>query len=197
MRKQEFLQELRDGLTGLPKNDLEKRIAFYAEMIDDRVEEGLSEEEAVAAVGTVSDIILQVAEDYPEQMKLSIKPKRKMSTTALVLLILGSPIWASLLIAAFAVVFSLIAALWAVIVSLWAVFGSLVACAPTIFLFSIGMLIGGNIFGGLAVMGGSIVCGGLAIFCFFGCRATTKGAAWLTKGTVRGIARLFRKEGAQ
>ena len=100
MRKQEFLQELRDGLAGLPQNEIEKRVAFYAEMIDDRVEEGLSEEEAVAAVGTVYEIVLQAAEEFPEQVSVRIKPKRKLSAMAIVLLILGSPVWFSLLIAA-------------------------------------------------------------------------------------------------
>ena len=49
MNKQEFLSQLRKGLAGLPQNDIEERLAFYGEMIDDRIEEGLSEEEAVSA----------------------------------------------------------------------------------------------------------------------------------------------------
>lgn len=47
MNKQEFLVKLRKGLSGLPKEDIEERLTFYSEMIDDRMEEGLSEEEAV------------------------------------------------------------------------------------------------------------------------------------------------------
>ena len=48
MNKQEFLDELRKGLCGLPSEDIEERINFYSEMIDDRMEEGLTEEESVA-----------------------------------------------------------------------------------------------------------------------------------------------------
>ena len=51
MNKSEFLGALRKGLHGLPQDDIEERLAFYGEMIDDRTEEGLSEEEAVSAVG--------------------------------------------------------------------------------------------------------------------------------------------------
>ena len=47
MRKQEFLTELRKGLSGLPQDDIEERLSFYSEMIDDQIEEGLAEEEAV------------------------------------------------------------------------------------------------------------------------------------------------------
>ena len=49
MGKQEFLAQLRKGLQGLPQEDIEERLTFYSEMIDDRMEEGLSEEEAVSA----------------------------------------------------------------------------------------------------------------------------------------------------
>ncbi|MBR5538496.1 MAG: hypothetical protein IKU61_01205 [Clostridia bacterium] len=47
MNKQEFLEELRKGLSGLPKEDVRERLNFYGEIIDDRIEEGLTEEEAV------------------------------------------------------------------------------------------------------------------------------------------------------
>ncbi len=43
MNKQAFLTQLRKGLSGLPQEDIEERLAFYSEMIDDRIEEGLSE----------------------------------------------------------------------------------------------------------------------------------------------------------
>ena len=43
--KQEFLLQLREKLSGLPQADIDERVAFYGEMIDDRVEEGLTEEE--------------------------------------------------------------------------------------------------------------------------------------------------------
>ena len=42
MTKKEFLSALREKMAGLPKDDVDDRIAFYSEMIDDRMEEGLS-----------------------------------------------------------------------------------------------------------------------------------------------------------
>ena len=56
-------------------------------------------------------------------------PKRRLGVWEIVLLVLGSPIWLSLLIAAFAVILSLYISLWAVIISFWAVFGSFIGCA--------------------------------------------------------------------
>ena len=42
MTKNEFLEQLRRGLSGLPMEDIDERLNFYSEMIDDRIEEGLS-----------------------------------------------------------------------------------------------------------------------------------------------------------
>ena len=60
MDKLTFLGLLRQGLNGLPQEDIEERIGFYSEMIDDRMEEGLSEAEAVAGVGSVEEIVPQI-----------------------------------------------------------------------------------------------------------------------------------------
>lgn len=198
MTKLEFLSDLREALSGLPQNDIDERIGFYAEMIDDRMEEGLTEEEAVAAVGTVSDIVLQVVDDYPfpELIKVRIRTRKPMSVLTIVLLILGSPIWISLLIAALAVVFSLYVSLWAVIVSFWSVFVSLAACAITGPVGGIGFICGGYIWSGLAMIAGGLICGGVAIFAFYGCKAITKGAVLLTKAMVLAVKKACMRKGA-
>ena len=56
MCKQEFLSQLRARLGGLPHRDVEERLNFYGEMIDDRMEEGRSEDEAVSDIGSVEEI---------------------------------------------------------------------------------------------------------------------------------------------
>ena len=45
MTKKEFFALFRQELAGLPKDDLENRVSFYEEMIDDRMAEGKSEED--------------------------------------------------------------------------------------------------------------------------------------------------------
>ena len=59
MNKTEFLAALERALSGLPEQDVQERLAFYGELIDDRVEEGLSEEEAVKERGSVDEIAKQ------------------------------------------------------------------------------------------------------------------------------------------
>ena len=109
MGKQEFLARLREGLSGLPREDVEERLAFYSEMIDDRMEEGLSEAEAVAAAGSVEEIVAQAVADVPfaKIAREKIKRSTRMRPVTVLLLVLGSPIWLSLAIALAAVVYAM------------------------------------------------------------------------------------------
>ena len=111
MNKQEFLLRLGEALSGLPAKEREERLNFYSEVIDDRMEEGLSEEEAVEAC-SAEEISRQSTTEIP-----TVKQKRQWKWWEIVLLALGVPVWGSLLIAAVAVAVSLYASLWAVIVS--------------------------------------------------------------------------------
>ena len=61
MTKNDFLNELRKGLRGLSKEDIEERVNFYSEMIDDMVEDGKTEEEAIGEIGSVDDVIRTIA----------------------------------------------------------------------------------------------------------------------------------------
>ena len=80
MNKQEFLMRLREGLSGLPQNEIEERLTFYSEMIDDRIEEGLSEEQAIGEIGDIDEIISQIVADIPLAVlvKEKVKPSRKL-----------------------------------------------------------------------------------------------------------------------
>lgn len=195
MSKQEFLEQLRGGLaglSGLSQDDIEERLTFYSEMIDDRMEEGLSEKDAVSGIGSVDTIISQIVADIPltKLVKEKITPKKRLKAWEIVLLVLGSPIWFSLLIAAFAVILSLYVVLWSVIISLWAVFGSVIACAVSNIAVGIGFALAGSL-AGIALAGAGIVCAGLSIFLFYGCRAATKGTLLFTKKIALGIKNCF------
>ena len=100
MRKQEFLKELKRQLSGLPKDDIDNRLEFYSEMIDDRMDEGKSEEEAVAEIGDVDSIVTDIAKDTPfvKLIKEKVTPKRAIKPWEIVLLVLGFPLWFPLVV---------------------------------------------------------------------------------------------------
>lgn len=193
MTKMQFILSLHDRLAGLPREDLEDRLSFYSEMIEDRMEEGLSEEEAVAALGSVDDIASQIVDCIPlsKIVKEKIKPKRRLKAWEIVLLIAGFPVWLPLLIAALAVIFALYCALWSVVASLWAVFASFSACAFAGIVAGAGFAIGVSAPIGLVLIGAGIFLAGCAIFTFFGCIKSTKYTALLAKKIVLGIKKIF------
>lgn len=182
MNKQEFLAQLRNGLSGLPKEDVDERLSFIGEMIDDRMEEGVAEEAAVKEIGSVDALVSQIIAEIPlgKLVKEKIAPKRKLKAWEIVLLALGSPIWLSLLIAAAAVLLSAAAALWSGCAAAWAAFAALAVCGPA------GMAAGGyfaaagSVPAGLAAIAAGITGAGIAVFLFFACRAATKGLVSLT-----------------
>ncbi|MCQ2449239.1 MAG: DUF1700 domain-containing protein [Clostridia bacterium] len=185
MNKSEFLAQLKKGLSGLPEADVAERLSFYGEMIDDRIEDGLSEEEAVNEIGNVDEIVSQIISEVslPKLVKQKISPKRKLTAVEIVLLILGLPIWLPLLIAAIAVAFSVYVTVWAVIVSLWAAFVSLIAGGLSAFVSGVALLLNQTPMSGLLMLAALFICAGLSVFAFFGCMAATKGILALTKRT--------------
>ena len=186
MRKEEFLEKLREQLSGLSQEDILERLNFYSEMIDDHMEEGLTEEEAVQAVGCIEEIAADV-----DRTKQSDTPRKQWKAWEIVLLAVGCPVWLSLLIAALAVAFSLYISLWSVIISLWAVFGSLAACAVAGAVAGVIFLVDGNGVTGVAVIGAAFACAGFAILLFYGSRIATKCTAMLT-GIL--LKRFFRRK---
>ena len=197
MTKQDFLFELVVGLSGLPDDIIDEHLSFYGEMIDDRLEEGISEEEAVSEIGEPKEIAKQILKDIPltKLVKEKIKPKRKLSAFEILLIVLGFPVWFPILISLLAIIFSLYMVLWSLIISLWAVEFSLIACGIGGIITGIVFAFIGNTFAGLAMLGASFVCIGFSIFMFYGCDYATKGILLLTKKIGLYIKSLFIKKG--
>ena len=193
MNKEQFLNELRSRLNGLPKADLEERLSFYSEMIDDRVEDGLTEEEAVAGIGTVDEIVEQILDEVPLSalVREKVRQRRGLKIWEIILIVLGFPVWLPLLIAAFAIVLSLYISLWAIMISIWAVDLSLAAGAVGGVLSAAWYLVKGNPAAALFTLGAGVICAGLAVLLFYGCVELTKGLIWLTKKMVLGVKALF------
>ncbi len=196
MTKAEFLAELRAAISGLPEADIEKSLDFYSEMIDDRVEDGIPEEEAVSALGSVEDIKTQILKDIPitKIIKEKVKPKRSFRGWEIAVIIIGFPLWFPLLIAAGAILFSIWVSLWAVVISFYAAEAAFMGSAFGGIIASAVMLACVNSLSGLFLLGCSLACVGLGILWIFVCKYSTKGLLWLT-GTF--VKSLFMKKGGK
>lgn len=134
MTKDAFLGELTHRLGYLPYEEVKKSVDFYREAIDDRMEDGLSEEEAVAAMGDIDSVVHEFEQTLPLSVivKKKVKTERKKAeersgnkTLWIVLAALGSVVWVPLLIAAAAVIFAFYIVVWALAFSVAAVAAAL------------------------------------------------------------------------
>lgn len=123
MDKRTFLDGLRTALVSLPASEIDKTVAYYEEMIDDRIEDGMSEEEAVASMEPIGVLAQRIINDTPAVNRAVRKAKQSSVPTIIwvMLAILGLPIWLPLLCLAFGLIISAFALLFGLIISLIAV----------------------------------------------------------------------------
>ena len=95
MNKNEYLDSIKSKLQGLPEKDIQSAIEYYEEAIEDRVEDGLTEEQAINAVGTPDEIAEKILLDssIPKLITAKAKPKRTLKGWEIALIIIGSPLW--------------------------------------------------------------------------------------------------------
>lgn len=139
MNQHEFLSAVRARLARLPASDVERFLDYCREMIDDRMEDGLSEAEAIAAMGSPEYVASQFLMDAGSVKPAANKaPRQGLKTWQIVLIVLGSPVWAPVLLA-------LAAAAVSVIVGLISALFGLHCAAGGIIIGGFGTIIGGAV----------------------------------------------------
>ncbi len=197
MTKTEFLDRLRHSLHGLSDKDVLNSLDYYAEMIDDRMEADMSEEDAVAALGLPEEVAREIILNLPLPKIIKKKCTRKTAWRAweIVLLVLASPIWLPLLLTAAALLFCVYAVLWVAVACLWivdvsfggAVVGSVIAGLAN-GLSGHGMLL-------LLYFGLSLVAAGVAVAGFPACLKVTVLFAKLSARFGRWVKSWFMRGG--
>ena len=183
MTKNDFLTQLKLSLNGLPTDDIRQWTEYYSEMIDDRIDEGLSEAEAVVQLGSISEITTQILSQTPMQhiVKERLKPKRELKSWQIVLIILGFPLWLPVIVAIIGVVISVYAVLWAVIISLFAVAVSIIAAFVGLIIAVGATIVSGDFPVAIALLGFALVVLGIGILSTIGCVIITKYFARISK----------------
>ena len=195
MSKEQFLKELKNRLSGLPKDDLEDRISFYREAIDDRIEEGKTEEEAVNDLGTIDEIVNEIAKDYPlgKLVKEKVRPHRSLTAWEIIIIILGFPLWFPLLTVFFVLCFVFYLLIWVLVIVTYVIETALiVASVGSLVAFFIYLFNGGF---SITALGSSLMCLGAAMLFVFACIGATKLSIKLAKAIFTGIKKSFMKKG--
>lgn len=192
MTKTEFLTALERHLKQLPKKELEKQLAYYGEMLEDRMEDGLPEAEAVAQMGPPEELAQSILQDQSlgRLIRGRIRPRRGWGILQVILLILGSPIWLPIALALFCVMLSVYIVLWAGILVLFSAVLA-IGIGGLALLVVACMNFGTNLPLALLLLGGGLACLGLCIFAFLGASAVSKGLARLSLRFARWIKSLF------
>lgn len=188
MNKQEFLKALSERLDKLPENEKNKSINYYLEMIDDRIEEGASEDEAIDALGGIEEIAENIMSQYPDaNEKRSTKKRFNLNTVTIILLIIGSPIWLSILLAIISVIISIFSAVFGIAVALVSIVisfilgGIFAVVASPVIMFQ-------NLLAGVFALGSGLTLVGLGILAVFGSVLFIRLVIKATKFFIRKIA---------
>lgn len=181
MNKQEFLARLGDLLACLPADKIAESQAFYAEAIDDRMEDGMTEEEAVAALGSPGAVAEAILDELPAVPRAIAKTKRRSTVLLWTLAIVGSPVWLSLAFAFALTAVLVYACIWALAACVWILAAAFICAFPLACLIACWGLWAGNVPYALVQFGFGLLCLGLGVACL--------GAAW---NSSRQLARLSR-----
>ncbi|WP_294346582.1 DUF1700 domain-containing protein [uncultured Clostridium sp.] len=112
MTKTTFIDTLRELLQSLNEDECNKFISYYEEIIEDYKESGLTEEEVIKKIGTPQSIADNI---LSEQDSINIKvPSLSSKILNVILLILGFPLWGSLLLALVLLILSAYIIIWCI-----------------------------------------------------------------------------------
>jgi len=134
MTKSEFLFELQSRLSSLSDEEKSKTTLFYSEMIEDRIEDGMTEEEAIDGLGSIDKIVSEALGTEDAKPMNEGKKRSTLPTWLIVLLaVIWIPVSVCVICAAFALAVSIICAVVGIAVSIFsamtALFGSAIAVA--------------------------------------------------------------------
>ena len=129
MNKTQFCALLGNKLKPyLSPKEIYKTLNFFEEMIDDRIDEGLSEEEAVSQLGNIDIIVDQILDEHnigKKQTKLVWRfvPRKIPTELGFIITVLLLPVWitifalgASLFIVILSIIFSIVLTIIAIFI---------------------------------------------------------------------------------
>ena len=202
MLRDEYLSNLKDKLAANNIPGIDSMIDFYDEAISDRIEDGMSEEDAVAAMEDADEVVKSALLDKPIAA-LMMESARKKHQEAnekghgalfVVLTIIGFPIWFPLLVAFFAILFSIYIAMWAIVVSIYAVELAFAITAVASFFACFTFMMGQIPFAtAIALLGCALIFAGLAILLWKPVVIITKWMIKIIKEVFRSIKKIFVK----
>lgn len=189
MTKNEFTRELKGRISHLPKSERRRILTYYYEMISERMEDGMSEAEAIAALGNLDELFSEYA-PAPKEPNRGVR----LRGWHIVMLIVGSPLWISLVAALLCIMLAFYIVIWALVICFYAVFAALAACGFAFTMASFIVLFTGGAPYFFMFFGAGAFLSGLAVMWFVVCNFFAKAMAKVTGKTAKGVFRFFFKK---
>ena len=181
MKREEFLKQLEQLLDGISEEEKADALAFYRSYFEDAGEE--NEESVIAELESPEKVAQSIkknlgmekengsygmpADQNPEWNKKSEEaPKEKKggwSAAAIVLVVLTSPLWLTLLLVVASLLLAVVAILFGIAVAVVAVMASLVFAGFLLIGFGFSTLFTGGVAVGLGLTGAGLLVLGLGI----------------------------------
>lgn len=185
--RQAFLEALRRELASLPAAEVEKSVAFIEEMIDDRMEDGASEAEAVAALGDPVEAARAIVAELPPIPKAIAKSKTNSSTANWILAVVLSPVWIPLALLAASTVLAIYLVIWGLALAVWILAIGFLCTGPMGIAVAAYCLFVGLPETALWQLGAGVFCFGLGVYCLFGAK---KASVWFIEVSRRYAAKV-------
>ena len=206
MTKTEYISRLTELLSDLDQGYVSSSVQYYTEMIDDRIEDGLTEEEAINAIGSPEETAERIRSEAPEfdsnsssesdfepiqnnapttEAETITDKKSKKGLTVLA--------WILILVGIISAVFSFFCAPWAVVISAWAVSCGFIGIGVYFIVYSIIAFITAGAGTGLFCLGAGVLLTGISLFGIIGSKYLSKGVLYITKLIPCSIVKLFKE----
>lgn len=190
MTKNQFIKQLAAELTRYGISDAANTIDYYDELIDDRLEAGETEAEIIASLATPAQIVAQLA--TPDKQVRQKKMAPMLIILISILLVLGSPLWGTLLLTAIILVALGYFLIWLgpFLGAIFAAAGILGGSVSLVLSFFVGLQEGWII--AVMQLGISFVMVGVGLICAWATWYMTKYLIRFSVGITRWLVGMFR-----
>lgn len=222
MNRDEFLAALRGEIDSLDLHDRNRFLDYYREMIDDCIENGMPEADAVASMGDVRSIAERILSDIEPNADANINPNITPDLTPnadsdtdknkqdpgeentkkssighdlmVALIVMTAVIWIPLIFAAAAVILAVYIVMWSVVLVAYSLSVAFIAATAATIHFAVTSAITGSLGITTISVGGAFICFGLSILCIILSIKLTKWTARLAVVFSKSLNRAFGKK---
>ncbi len=200
MNKETFLNLLANEMKGFSYAEISRAQVFYEEAIADRMEDGLTEEEAVASLGEVALIVEEMRLNLPFTKLIgnTVKESHQNASNKTlwkVLAIISFPFWLPMLIGFAATLFGLYMGLIGILVGIIAIYGSLIIIGIASLFASGYFIFQGDLLVAIGYLGSTLASIGLFLLLLQSVSSIIKSVISLPVTVTRSIKKLLFKKG--